>query len=287
MATSETGQISLRKENIDRAVKGFALMNYKLKQVLLQSSSNSFTESYYRETATDITPAGETHKIQGVARGASFPNVNPSWEKFSGNHVKFAAESSFSMEDKMLNEIDVQARTTLRVARAIASQVDKYIYTELSTATGINTVTSAGTWDNATPGNQKPIEDILTGIEYMAVDNYDALSNGYLLLNPTDYTNLLMNSKIINNPSFKTADVVSNGVVGQIAGLKIIVSNNVTAKQCMVILGNRAATWKSANALTTKTIENEGIDYVIRSWEIGQVQVTDPEAIHVVTAIAE
>jgi len=92
-----------------------------------------------------------------------------------------------------------------------------------------------------------------------------------------------MNSKVINNPSFKTADVVSNGVVGQVCGLKIIVSNNVTADQAMIIIGQRAATWKGATPLTTAVIEDKGVNFVIRSWEIGHVQVTDPEAIHVIT----
>jgi len=279
----EIGMADIRGENIEKAVKGFALQEYKFKQVLLSSTSSDWTETYYRETATELTPAGETHAIQGVARGAAFPNVEPSWTKYQGVHTKFAAESTVFLEDKLTNAVDVQARTILRVARSIASQVDSYIYTELSGAAGINTAAASGNWDAADVTVRDPVGDILTGIQYMAVDNYDALSNGYLLLSPLDYTNLMMNSKVINNPSFKTADVVSNGVVGQIAGLKIIVSNNVTADQAMIIIGQRAATWKSATALTSAVIENKGVDFTIRSWEIGHVQVTDPEAIHVIT----
>lgn len=284
---STIGQSNLRGENISRAVKGFALQEYKLKQVLLSQSSNKWTETYYRETAADIDVAGETYNIQGVARGAAFPHVDPSWTKVQGQHVKFAAEGTVFMEDKLTDAIDVQARTILRVARSIAKKVDDYIYTQLTSASGINTAAASATWDNATLASRDPIRDILTGIEYLAVDNYDALSNGYLLLNPTDYTNLMMNSKVINNPSFKTADVVSNGVVGQIAGLKVIVSNSITADEAMIIIGQRAATWKSAVAMTSAVIEDKGINYTIRSWEIGHVQVTDPEAIHVITNIAE
>ena len=250
----EVGMSDIRGENIDRAVKGFALQEFKLKQVLLTTSSSDWTETYYRETAAEVSPAGETFAIQGVAGGAAFPHVDPSWTKFQGQHQKFAAEGTVFLEDKLTNAIDVQARTILRVARSIASQVDQYIYTELSGATGINTAAAVATWDNATVANRDPVRDILTGIEYMSVDNYDALQNGYLLLSPKDYTNLLMNSKVINNPSFKTADVVSNGVVGQIAGLNIIVSNTVTADEALIVIGQRAATWKSAVALTSKVI---------------------------------
>jgi len=280
---STVGQSDLRKDNVERAVKGFALQEFKMKQVLLQTSSNSWTETFYRETAAELTATGEGISIQGVSRGAQFPNVDPSWTKFTGSNIKFAAEGKLSMEDNLTDEIDVKARTMLRVARSIANQVDSYIYSELSTASGINTAAAVATWDSATVADRDPIRDILTGIQFMAVDNYDALQNGFLLLSPLDYTNLLMNSKVINNPSFKTADVVSNGVVGQIAGLNIIVSNVVTADEALLVIGQRAATWKSAKPLSSTVIENEGIDFVIRSWEIGQVQVTDPEAIHKIT----
>lgn len=280
---AEVGQTDIRGENVERAVKGFALQEFKLKQVLLSTSSSDWTETFYRETAAELTPAGETFDIQGVARGAAFPNVDASWTKFQGTHIKFAAESTIFLEDKLTDAIDVQARTILRVARSIANQVDSYIYTELSGASGINTAAAVAAWDSATIADRDPIRDILKGIEFMSIDNYDALQNGFLLLSPKDYTNLMMNSKVINNPSFKTADVVSNGVVGQIAGLKIIVSNTVTADEALLVIGQRAATWKSAVALSSAVIENKGVDFTIRSWEIGQVQVTDPEAIHKIT----
>lgn len=279
----QVGMQDIKGENISSAVKGFALKEYKLKQVLLQQTSSKWTETYYRETATELSPGGETFSIQGVARGAAFPHVDPSWTKVQGVHVKFAAEGLVFLEDKLTDAIDVQARTILRVARSIANQVDSYIYTTLSGATGINTAGAVSTWDNATVADRDPIRDILIGIRDLAVDNYDALSNGFLLLSPKDYTNLMMNSKVINNPSFKTADVVSNGVVGQIAGLKIIVSTTVTADEAMVIVGQRAATWKGATSLSSAVIENQGVDFKIRSWEIGHCQVTDPEAIHVIT----
>jgi len=97
---------------------------------------------------------------------------------------------------------------------------------------------------------------------------------------------LLRNSKVINNPSFKTADVVSNGVVGQICGLKIIVSTSVSADEAMIIMGNRAATWKSVAPLQTAVIEDQGINFKVRAWEMGHIQITDPLAIYTITNVA-
>lgn len=277
-----TGQTTLRGENIDKAVKGFALQEYKFKQVCLEQTSNKWKETYFKETATELS--GRTGaSVKGVPRTAQFPYMEPSWTETSSRHQKYAAEAVVSWEDATTDAIDVVARTLLRISRAVAKAVDDEIYSVLSSDADINTLASNDAWDSATIANRDPIGDILHAIEYIAVDNYDALKNGYLLLSPTDYTNILMNSKVINNPSFKTADVVSNGVVGQICGLKVIVSNSVTADEALVVCGGEAATWKSASPLKTATIYDEGIKYTIRAWEVGICMVTNPAAIHKIT----
>ena len=281
MAQSQ-GQISLRAENTDRAVKGFALQLYRLKQVLLIQPSSSWKESFFREDATELTAKGG-FTIKGVPRGAAFPHVDPNWTEFSSRHLKHAADGTVFLEDRLTDSIDVQARTLIRVARAIAKSVDDTIYSDLSGATGIGTGAASATWDNSTVASQNPISDILAAIQDMDEQNYDALEGGFLLLNPKNYRFLLQNAKVINNPSFKTADVVSNGRVGQIAGLTIIKTNSVSADEAMVIIGQRAATWKTAAALTTTVIEDPGIKNTIRSYEIGVTQVTDPRAIFVIT----
>ena len=283
----QVGQVTLQGENISRAVKGFALKEFKLKTPLLQQTSSKWTETYFRETAAELTVKGETFNIQGVGRLSAFPHVDPSWTEVSAPHIKFAAQTLVSMEDKLTDSIDVQARSIFRVARAIASSVDTYIYTQL-TAQGSTSgvVASADAWNSATVANRDPIGDILIGIGTMMENNYDVLSNGYLLLSPKDYGSLMRNAKVINNPSFKTADVVSNGKVGMIAGLKIIVSNSVVADEAMIIMGNQAATWKTAVSLTSAVIEDKGIKFEIRSWEIGHIQITDPQGLYTITNTA-
>jgi len=277
-----TGQTTLRGENVDKAVKGFALEEYKLKQVCLVQKSSKWKETYFKETKTELT-AGGSRDVKGVSRLAKFPYGEPTWTETSSRHQKHAMEGVVSWEDAKTDEIDVIARTLLRISRAVAYSVDRAIYSVLTSDANVNTLAAEATWDNATASNRNPIGDILHGIEYLAVDNYDALKNGYLLLSPEDYTNVLQNSKVINNPSFKTADVVSNGVVGQVCGLKIIVSNAVDADEAMIIVGQLAATWKTAAPLQTATIYDEGIKYTIRAWAVGICMVMNPEAIHVIT----
>lgn len=273
------GSEGIRGENTERAVKGFALREYKFKPLLLNVSSSNWTERYYEEDSTTLT--GMTGSaITGVPRGAQFPYLEPNWVLKSAAHTKYAGEGRIFMEDVLTDAIDVQARTLKRIAHAVVAAVDTAIYNAIIAATNLNTlaITAGWEWDSATVAQQNPIKDILNGIQLIAEDDYDVLEAGYILLSPHDYRSLMQNAKVLNNPSFKTADVVSNGVVGQVCGLTIVVSNNVPADEALIITKNVTATWKSAQAITTKIIDDPGIKTTIRAYEIGLIEVTDPKS---------
>jgi len=279
----EIGEQDIRGENIERAVKGFANKLYKLRQVCLEQSSDKWTETYYRETSTPLA-AGGNRNVNDVARGALPPELHPTWTEVSTVHKKFMGQGLVFYEDALTDAIDVQSRTLFRVGESISNAEDLYIYTELTDVGSTSGVVAAGdTWNSVTIANRDPMGDILIGEAAMMANNYDVLQNGYLLLSPLDYGSLLRNDKVINNPSFKTADVVSNGVVGQIAGLKIIVSNNVTAGEAMIIMGQRAATLKVVKPITSAIIEDQGVNFKIRAWAIEHLQITDPQAIYTIT----
>jgi len=282
MTIESVGQTTLRDENVNRAVIGFALQQYRFKPICTIENSSSWKETYFKETAAELSAAA-TRDIKGVSRLANFPDLEPTWEETSVRHLKHAGEGVVSWEDATTDSIDVMARTLLRISRAIAKSVDDAIYAAWIGDSDINTAAAGETWDNATKALRDPVDDILAAIQSINEYNYDIQMNGYLCLSPKDYRSLLTNSKVINNPSFKTADVVSNGKVGQICGLTIVVSNSVPADEALVIMGKTASTWKSAKALSTKTIEDPGIKYTIRAWEVGVTMVTNPRAIARIT----
>jgi len=278
-------QKDIKGENINRAVQGITRLRAKLKQVAAQFSSSAWTETYYRETAgeIDIGDAGTGIAIQGTPRLAAFPYLQETWSKVSGRHEKFAGEGMISMEDTLTDAIDVQARTIERVGRAIANKVDLNIYTVLTAATSTSGVVAAGdTWDSATLANRDALGDITIGIAAMEANNIDVSGSGFLLLTPKDYGNLIRQTDIVNNPSFKTADVVTNGRVGQILGLNIIVSNNVTTDEAMIV-ARGAVSWRSAQSQRTEVIVDPGIKITIRSWEIGHLQTVQPLGLYTIT----
>lgn len=282
------GMADIRGENISKIVKVFEQKKFKLKPLLLNLKSTNWTETYYKEDPTILT-AGGTRNIKEIGRLSAFPTVERSWTKVSADHFKYGDEGIISMEDILTDAFNVQARTLDGIAESIINAIDIAIYAALTAdATTSGTVNTVSEWDNAAVASRDPIQDIVRGEEAMLENNVDVVGggSGILLTNPHDYASLIMNSKVINNPSFKTADVVSNGVVGQIANLRQVVSTSVTADEAMIIIDQEAATWQSVVSLTTAIITNTestaGISTLIRSWEIGQIQITNPKKIYTI-----
>ena len=276
------GMADIRGLNIEKTVTGFALQEYVFKQLCVETTSSSWQNRYFKETAADLTNAGSP--VEGVPRLANFPHAEVSWTQVNSYMKKFGVESVISWEDAQSNDIDVIARTLLRIARAVTKSVDAEIWdvlTENRSVSTINSVTiSAGNeWDSATIPNRDPIQDILNAKKAIAEDNYNPDNNGYLLLSPKDFANLLGNANIRNAGQFYTDDVTRNGKVGFLLGLKVLVSNNVTADYAAVVIGKEAATYRTLEPLTVKTIEDMGVGYTIRAWEIGVTELKNPEAV--------
>ncbi len=286
MATVTTGEGTLRAENIEAMVKGFALQEYTMKQVCMQSTSTSWQESYYQETADELTAKG-TRNVKGIARLANFPYGEVSFEKKSAYMEKYGMEGVVSFEDEKMNNIDVIARTLLRIARAVAKAVDDEIWEVISegqSPTNINSeaITAGDEWDSATVANRDPIQNILNARSAIRKYNYK-ITNGFLLLNPTDESNLLGNPNIRNAGQFYTDEVTKNGVIGRAFGLTFIVSNSVTDDYAMVIANKEAANWKEAQPLSVFVIDDPGIKKTIRAMEIGVTQLINPKAITLIS----
>jgi len=278
-----TGEQDIRAESFDRIVKGFALQEYKMKQLCMIENSSAWTETYYIETASDLE-GGATASVKGVPRLAKFPYGEVSWTKTSGVNIKHAMEAVISYEDIKMDNVPVIARTLLRIARAVTKSVDSVISTGIVAQAG-NEQAANATWDNATIADRDPIQDILNAKALISIDNYDADTNGFLLVHPTNLSQLLGNANVRNAGQFYTDDVTRNGVIGKLLGLTIISSNTVTEGGAQIVIGKEACTWKQVAPLTVNTIDDPGIKQTIRAFEVGQLQVTNPDAICKITGV--
>ena len=288
MTFDTTGEADLRAENISRIVKGFALQTYKAKQLCMIESSSAWTETYYKETAADLTRTVTTGitetSFKGIPRLAGFPHSEVSWEKTSAQNLKHGTSGVISWEDERTNNIPVIARTLLRIARAVTKSVDVEIFAAMLAQAG-NIKSANATWNNAVIADRDPIQDILDGKALIEIDNYEPNTNGFLTVHPTNFAELLGNPNIRNAGQFYTDNVTRNGVVGKLLSLTVISSNSITEGGAQIVIAKEAMTWKSVVGLTVKTIDDPGIKKTIRAFEVGQIQIVNPDAICSITGV--
>jgi hypothetical protein len=279
------GMADIRGLNVSKVVTGFALREYVFKQLCIVQSVSSWQDRYYQETATDLT-GGTGSAVEGVPRLANFPHGEVSWTQQNSYMKKHGMESRISWEDAKTNDVDTIARSLLRIARAVAKSVDAEIWdviTESQSPSNINSVTSTAAWDAGS--GQDPVEDILEAKQKISENDYNPDRDTFLLLSPKDYKSLLtwlISTKGSSIPQF-SSEKVRNGRIGEFLGLTVLVSNNVTADFAAVVIGKEAATWKAVQGLTTRTIEDAGIGFTIRSWEVGACQLKNPKAVTLIS----
>jgi len=283
MADTER-EADLRKEYIDTAVKAVVKIEEVWKSMCAIDKSDSYTESYFRETNDDSTDGGTYSPIKGIPEFAPFPYVDAKETKYSSVIEKYGATSYISMEAGQYATVPMLQRKIYRIARKIIYQEDVAIYTVCAANFGNTVAITAGNeWDSATVANRDPIKDILDAIQTLRVDGIDALNgSGVLVVNGTDYTNIISNSKVLNHPTYSSG-IMPNGKVGSLLGLSIKISEVVAADEAYVLVEKQGMVWKEANYLTTAQTVVPGKYTQIDSWERGVFQLQAPNEICKIT----
>lgn len=279
----------IRGLDVDKAVKGFALTEYIFKSDCMVSSTTADSIRWYQETSDDLTATAPS-KVANISPLSVFPTLEVSWTRNTSYVRKYAAEGFLSMEDIKSADIDVLARTLLRLTRAVTKQVDTRIFNVLTESlspsaiqTFATTAVGGDQWDAANyAGN--PVKDLLHAKYLVENKGYDA-TNLVCYLNPLDARNLvdwLIAGKGSSIPNF-SSQLVQSGVLMNLLGITIKVSNNVTADYAVVFKPQTSCTWKSHTDTTARVIEEPGVGSKVRVWELGEAILTDPNSVVLIT----
>jgi len=293
-----SGEQDIRGIDIDKLAKGFADEASLLKQFVTVSNTKAREIRWYQKTAGFLdsvdTTAITLSQIANTSDRSLPVVVEQSWTRQTSYVKKFFVESpTISAEDIKDSDIDILATNVRDLVRAVANQVDIRIYSVLieaaaatpTTPNPTNTLSTAATadgWDDIATGN--PIKDILTGNRKIRAQGYDT-NNIILYINPVEHENLmnfLISVKGSSIPAF-SSEKVRTGVVMELLGNQVVVSQNATTDYALQFIPKRSATWKSFMPITSVVIDDPGVGKKIRVWEEGECLLTDPKSVHQIT----
>lgn len=272
-------QAEIRGLDIDKVVKGYADPNYVFKAVCNISPTSGDSVRWYQETAGDLT-ATTPMAVANKAIMALPVHLDESWTRNTSYIQEFMAEGAISEMDIMSADIDVFARTSIRIARAVIKQVDTLIWNTLTEnqtyQANIQTVSSLG-WAGAGTDIVGEIESAKLAL---FTYNYNPMG-ARLFINPVTNKNLMkwiITSKGSSIPQF-SSEKIASGVIMNLLGCDVVVSPNINASGAALVVPQVACTWKTHTPITTRVIEEPGLQKKVRVWERGIALLTDPKAV--------
>ena len=281
-----SGMADIRGIDVDKVAKGFADEENVFKKFCLVTSTTAREIRYYSKTSGFLDSTDTTAITASQIANTSFKSrpvvVEQSWTRATAYIRKYFVESPIISEEDIRDcDIDILTTNVRDLTRAVERQVDARIYTVLSTATGVQTAGTTAVWDVI--ANSKPDQDILEMKRALRAYGYNP-EGAVLAMNAYDNKWLLswLLSKGNLTPDFAN-DKMQNGVVLNLLGVKVVVSENVPADEALMFIPQQSCTWKSFMPVTAVTILDEGIGRKIRVWEEGEAICTDPKSCYRLT----
>jgi hypothetical protein len=286
MAYTDTqGTENVRAEVIDLSLKNLVNKKYVFRQALSVVSTGAWKNTFWREDPTTLQGTKTTgitrNSFKEIGRGSAFPQATATWEEVSTRILKFGAEDNLTWEDVLSDNIDIETRTMAKIADAIAYAEDAYIWdtlTENRSVTNIQSVAIAATkhWTGASAAI---INDLAYAKEKLKDYSYPT-DNLICFISQRDERAI---QKWITDKGSQFANgmadgVALNGSIGKLAGINLVVSNNVTASYALVVVPKICGTLKELESFKTLTKDDDGKSRTIRAWEQVTCQLTDPKA---------
>lgn len=293
-------QAEIRGINIDKLAKGFADEQNVLKKFVTVSKTKAREIRWYQKTSGFLdTPASTDIVLSNISNTSSksLPAVaEQSWTRQTSYVKKYFVESPLiSLEDIKDSDVDVLATNVRDLVRAVERKIDLQIFAILTNALAatptqpltngavtVQNTAATDKWDVAATAD--PIADILNGKQLIRASGYDP--EGCMMgMNSIEHKELiqyLINVKGSSIPQF-ASEKVKSGIVMEILGCKVVVSEAFTTDWVVQWVPSRAATWKSFMPITSVVMDEPGIGKKIRCWEEGECLLTDPKAVHVIS----
>lgn len=290
------GQQDIRDIFISRLLKGFSDEVLTFKGMVTVTPTSAREIRWQQKTAgflSGVTTTGMTTNIGANMSALSEPSiVRQSFTKNTSYIREFMHEtpliSDQDIKDNMVGLLAVHVRD---LVRKIAYDVNAHIFDYLSggrdgTLGNILSGNATAAWDGAIA--PKVTSDIERAKEAVREQNYEPT---HIFLSPHDYASILVEfveTRGSGVPGF-SSQKIANGVITEILGLTVVVSNSVTQRtsgNAIVCNPAQAVTYYQFSDLVSRNIEEPLRGIKIRAREEGVATLTDTNASYMIKLIS-
>ena len=287
----KAGQADIRGLNVQKYAVSYLDEALIFKKLCFNRTTSNREIRWYQKTATSPVAEANSGDTSNVAYGAAPFIVHQSFTRNTTYTKKYMLDSEMiPQEDLKDNDVNILSVYIEDLTYRIAYNIDGDIWdvmTEDQSPSEINSNASAAAWDTESYTDVNIVEDIMEAVQNIRVNSgYDPQKyGGVFLLSPKDHRSLmnwLIDGKGSSIPSF-ASERLKDGVVMEILGLKVMVSNNVTSDKACVVIPQKAVSWYSFGELQTALIEEKGIGTKIRIWAEGVATLDRPKCVNLIT----
>ena len=275
------GEQNLLNERFNDVIQNVEpFMQVLRKKVCLVKSSQAGEEHFYQGTAAQLRGSAN----QGF--GTELPRDQVDYAKVTVRPRLFGIESGFTWQYNKIKVIDVQKDTIKRMLAYIEYETALRTWNVISdnqSAVDIRTLATAATWNNATRASRIPHEDIFEAKSSIMASQTQRYKPNLCLLSTTDAVFVVTNDFVMGSFDASSPQLMKTGSLGSIAGMELLEDPVITADYSWVGEAKRVATWWEQESLRTKIIMDEPKEIVLRAWQMGNVQLTNPKAACLIT----
>jgi len=210
---------------IQRRLRDWTDLRFVADQLLKDRSRASggavlydMTEPFISDRTVEAVSAGSEYPYANLGTGTAGIAAIQKW-----GQKALLTDEEITRKSYPMSAVD---RALTKVATTVIKQVDTVAMAAIGTAITAE-VATAGSWDNATPANRKPLDDILLGIQFM-----EDLNQGFkadtLVVSPKGYTYLMLNDAIAQLRKRETSDnPIYTGMIETVANLTVVKTPNL------------------------------------------------------------
>jgi hypothetical protein len=294
------GQAEIRGIDINKTAIVFGEEESILINFVGKSPTTAREMRWYQKTSGFLDSQDTTAitNSQIVTTQGTVPvKIRQTWTRQSSFVKIFKAESEMiSLEDIKDNDVDVFNTHLRDIVRGVVNQRDIRIYSVLieaaaATPTTPNptlTLTTAATqdgWDDLVTGN--PILDLMIGNRKIRAQG-NKTQDIVAYMNPIEHQNLMNYIITVKGSSIPamSSDLAKNGVLMEVVGNRIVVSQNATTDNVLQFIPNSACMYREFMPLTTVVIDEPLVGKTIRVATEGEAILVDPNKVHQITDTA-